>query len=56
MIFRSLPQGHPLTRLDNVVLTPHVAYNTPEASAAIIDMAIDNLEAYFAGNPTNVAT
>ena len=51
-----LPQGHPLTKLDNVVLTPHVAYNTPEASAAIIDMAIDNLEAYFAGNPTNVAS
>jgi D-3-phosphoglycerate dehydrogenase len=50
-----LPRGHPLTKLDNVVLTPHSAYNTPDASAAIIDMAIDNLEAYFAGNPTNVA-
>lgn len=51
-----LPQGHPLTKFDNVVLTPHSAYNTPEASAAIIDMAIDNLEAYFAGNPTNVVS
>jgi phosphoglycerate dehydrogenase-like enzyme len=37
-------------------LTPHVAYNTAEASTAIIDMAIDNLEAFFAGKPANVAT
>jgi len=51
-----LPRDHPLTRLDNVVLTPHVAYNTSEASTAIIDMAIDNLEAFFAGKPVNLAT
>ena len=51
-----LARGHPFTRLENVVLTPHVAYNTPEASAAIIDMAIDNLEAFFSGNPANVAS
>ena len=51
-----LAQGHPYTRLENVVLTPHVAYNTPEASAAIIDMAIDNLEAFFSGKPANVAS
>ena len=51
-----LPQGHPLTTLDNVVLTPHCAYNTPEASAALIDIAIDNLEAFFSGHPVNLAT
>jgi len=51
-----LARGHPFTRLENVVLTPHVAYNTPEASAAIIDMAIDNLEAFFNGKPVNLAS
>ena len=51
-----LPQGHPFTALDNVVLSPHVAYNTREANIAVLDMAIDNLETYFAGRPTNVAT
>ncbi|MEE9598511.1 MAG: NAD(P)-dependent oxidoreductase [Acidiferrobacterales bacterium] len=51
-----LPPGHPLTTLDNVALTPHCGYNTPEANAALIDIAIDNLEAFFDGNPTNVAT
>lgn len=49
-----IPRDHPLTRLDNVVLTPHVAFNTPEATAALLDIAIANLERYFAGEPVNV--
>ncbi len=51
-----LPEGHPFRAMGNVVLTPHTGFNTPEAVAAIADMAIANLEAYFAGAPTNVAT
>lgn len=39
-----------------VVLTPHTAYITPEAVATMLDIAIGNLEAFFAGSPTNVAT
>ncbi|MBM3585170.1 MAG: 3-phosphoglycerate dehydrogenase [Alphaproteobacteria bacterium] len=51
-----LPAGHPLTRLDNVVLTPHSGFNTPEGSLAILDGAIENLEAFYTGRPKNVAT
>ena len=51
-----LPMDHPFRELDNVLMTPHNAYNTPDATAAMCDVAIDNLEAYFAGNPKNVAT
>lgn len=51
-----LSQDHPIVKLDNVVMTPHNAYNTPEATVAMCDIAIGNLEAYFAGNPQNVAT
>jgi D-3-phosphoglycerate dehydrogenase len=51
-----LPMDHPFRDLDNVMMTPHNAYNTPDATAAMCDVAIDNLEAYFAGNPKNVAT
>jgi D-3-phosphoglycerate dehydrogenase len=51
-----LPAGHPLTELDNVVLTPHSAYNTPEANRAMLDFAIDNVEAFYAGKPMNVVT
>ncbi len=49
-----LPADHPLLELDNVVLTPHVAFNTPEAIAAMMDIAIDNLVRYFEGSPINV--
>lgn len=51
-----LPPGHAFREFDNVVMTPHNAYNTPESTAAMCDVAIENLEAYFAGNPKNVAT
>jgi D-3-phosphoglycerate dehydrogenase len=51
-----IPGEHPFMELDNVVMTPHNAYNTPDATAAMCDVVIDNLEAYFAGTPKNVAT
>ena len=50
-----IPSGHPLLGLDNVVLTPHVAYNTPAAIEEMYDTAIDNLVAYYSGKPENVA-
>jgi D-3-phosphoglycerate dehydrogenase len=49
-----LPSGDPLLGLDNVVATPHVGFNTPEATTAMVDFAIDNLVQYFAGDPINV--
>ncbi len=49
-----LPAGHPWTRLDNVVLSPHVGFNTPEAETEICRIAAENLVAYFAGSPQNV--
>lgn len=51
-----LPRGHPLLSLENVVVTPHVGFNTPEATMAMVDFGIDNLVQYFAGNPINVIT
>lgn len=47
--------NNPLIELENVIMTPHVAYNTPEALAAMYDTAIDNLVAFYSGNPENVA-
>ena len=49
-----LPRDHPLLALDNVVTTPHVGFNTPEATVAMVDMGIDNLVQYFGGDPINV--
>jgi D-3-phosphoglycerate dehydrogenase / 2-oxoglutarate reductase len=38
-----LPQGHPLTRLDNVTLTSHAAFMTEEASVRLLRMALEIL-------------
>ena len=47
-------EPHPpdaLTRLPNVVLTPHVGGHTLESHAAMQDCVMANLEAFFAGRP-----
>jgi D-3-phosphoglycerate dehydrogenase / 2-oxoglutarate reductase len=49
-----LPPGHALTRLPNVVLSPHAAGITPEALEAGLALAVDNVLAHFAGEPRNV--
>jgi D-3-phosphoglycerate dehydrogenase len=36
-----LPAGHPLTRLENVTLSAHSAFRTPEASENLIRRALD---------------
>ena len=36
-----LPAGHPLTQLDNVTLSAHSAFRTPEASETLIRRAVD---------------
>jgi D-3-phosphoglycerate dehydrogenase len=49
-----LPPGHPLIEMDNVVLSPHTAAMTPETTLGGLDMAVDNVENFLAGNPSNV--
>jgi len=49
-----LPPGHPLTRLENVVLTPHSAGVTPEALEAGLSLAVENVWNFLAGRPANV--
>ena len=49
-----LPRGHPLTELDNVVLSPHSAGVTPEALEAGLQLAVENVWNFLAGKPTNV--
>ncbi|HET7170245.1 MAG TPA: D-isomer specific 2-hydroxyacid dehydrogenase family protein [Gaiellales bacterium] len=51
-----LPSGHPLLTAPRLVLTPHVGFNTPEATAELVRITLDNLLAYAAGRPRNVYT
>jgi len=45
---------NPFLGMENVVLTPHVAFNTAEANANILNISVDNLVAFFSGHPQNV--
>lgn len=49
-----LPSGHPLTRLENVVLTPHCAGVTPEALEAGLRLSIENVWSFLEGRPANI--
>ena len=49
-----LPRNHPLKNLTNVVITPHIAYNSQEAIERMLQIAIDNVEAFARGNPLNI--
>ena len=40
--------------LPNVVLSPHAAGITPEATEASLALAIDNVLSFLAGQPMNV--
>jgi D-lactate dehydrogenase len=49
-------RGHLLLRRENVVITPHNAFNSEEALQRILDTTVENVRAYVAGTPTNVVT
>jgi len=49
-----LPAGHPLARLENVVLTPHSAGITPEVLEAGLALSITNVWNFLGGRATNV--
>ena len=55
-VHEPLPAGHWLATHPKVIATPHSAYDTPEATAAIYDLAIDSIEGYYAGNPRHVVS
>ena len=45
-----LPEDSPIWDLENVILTPHVAGPTPHYMDRLMDLFIDNLEAFVSGN------
>jgi phosphoglycerate dehydrogenase-like enzyme len=44
----------PLLKLDNVVLSPHTAWNTDYSENYILQLTIKNINAYLSGKPQNV--
>lgn len=48
------PVPHPMAALPNVLLTPHIGYNTTEASANMLRISIATLEAFTRGERLHV--
>jgi phosphoglycerate dehydrogenase-like enzyme len=46
--------GRMLLTLDNVVFTPHIGFNTPEAAGALTAIATENVVQFLGGAPQNV--
>ena len=46
-----LPSDHPLWKMENVILTPHVAADNPHVPQRRIDTLVDNLHRYLAEEP-----
>jgi len=51
---KKVVQAHLLLRRENVVFTPHIAFNSHEAVQRILDTTLENLKAYLEGRPQNV--
>jgi D-lactate dehydrogenase len=47
-------ENHVLVDMDNVILTPHNAFNTKEALKRILDTTVENIEKFAAGTPQNL--
>jgi len=45
--------NHEITKLENVIVTPHIAYDTEEAKERIRKITAENIHSYFAGNIQN---
>jgi D-lactate dehydrogenase len=53
---KALVANHVLLRFPNVVVTPHIAYNTQDAVDRIIGATLSNIEAFAKGRPQNVVS
>jgi phosphoglycerate dehydrogenase-like enzyme len=49
-----LPVNHPLRRLDNALLTPHLGYVTAENYRLAYGEAVEDIRAFLAGTPVRV--
>lgn len=49
-----LPAGHPLTKLDNVTLIPHLGYVVEESYRHFHEGTVENIEAWLDGKPIHI--
>lgn len=47
-------EAYYVLRQENVIVSPHNAYNTRDALQRILDITVDNIESFLKGNPKNI--
>jgi D-lactate dehydrogenase len=53
---QTLLENHILLQLDNVIVTPHNAFNSLEALQRIIDTTVDNIKNFLSNKPQNTVS
>jgi D-lactate dehydrogenase len=53
-VLRQIVRDHVLLRHENVVFTPHNAFNSREALLRILDITSENIRGFLSGAPTNL--
>ena len=51
---KGIVRNHALLAMSNVIITPHVAFNSDQAVGRIIDTTVENVHAFLAGEPRNI--
>ena len=51
---KTLLQNHILLNRENVVITPHIAFNSKEAFLRILETTVANINAFLSGKPENL--
>ena len=46
-----LPNGHPLFAVRNLIITPHISGNSPMLWRRVMDIWIENIRRFLAGQP-----
>ncbi|WP_237389643.1 D-2-hydroxyacid dehydrogenase [Bacillus sp. USDA818B3_A] len=46
-----LPKDHPFWFMDNVIVSPHNAYNSANHSERVMELILENLKRFYAGKP-----
>jgi D-lactate dehydrogenase len=52
--YKALLEDHVLIDMDNVIVTPHLAFYTQEAERRIYDTVVENIRSFIAGEPKNL--
>ena len=55
-LWETLIADHALIDMLNVIVTPHIAFNTTEAKREITQTTLDNISAFVSGTPQNTVT